>query len=381
MPSKTAAAAPGRPLVAIAVLAAVLAFGVDALFMQLQRNGYFSAVAPLIESDKPAVMPGSMRPILRHYTGVAAIDHWFVTINVFWANVLDGSLPECNLYALQFGGQLPAIVIIMLVESRRVAGPNWLLRSAVIWGVALRTVGFGVIMPLYALLYFVLPRQGSAASAEAAQLRDPIELHTVGPAFILGYFLPSALMAFPYEDAYSSQRANIVWQYFPVIVGVLLTGLSFMAKRLSIGMDIHTSKSRMSRDALNHAYGFALTCATLCQWITYAILVVAWGAPGKLSAQLAGHLTPGKVFFPEPPHSDSPMNSPGTAIHEFLKWDQYTGSFAILVWAFALARQAGARTPSFGDVFRDTLVFGPAAAGMKVLWKRDTSLLSKAYAG
>jgi hypothetical protein len=126
--AKNKNAAPGRPVLSIAILVAILAFGVDNMFVQLERNGYMEAVMPLIWSDKPAMLPGTTRPILRQYTGIAVLDQLFATANIFWANMVDGTRPECSLYLLQFGGQLPAVLTLLLVESRRVGGPNALLR-------------------------------------------------------------------------------------------------------------------------------------------------------------------------------------------------------------------------------------------------------------
>lgn len=238
--------------------------------------------------------------------------------------------------------------------------------------------GFGVVMPLYAILHLALPRRAPGSSTKAVQLQDPIQLHTVAPAFLLGYIFPSALLIFPYSDPASRQRSNIVWQYFPVYVGALITGFTAMAKRISIGQNLHKSPSQLSRDALSHAYGFALAFAAIFQWATYAVLFVAWAFPDELPSGLADRFTPKNVFVPNPPHSFRKMESPAAAMHEFVLFDQYTGSAAILVWAAALCQEAGVTMTSVVDILRDSLILGPIAAGLKILRKRDNALLSKA---
>ncbi|KAI9150329.1 Epoxide hydrolase aurD [Paramyrothecium foliicola] len=366
-----------RPLLTLAVLAAVLAFAVDAMFIQLERNGYMESVRPLIHEHKLAFLPGTTRPILRHYTGIAALDQIFVTANVFWANIVDGTLPECTLYALQFAGQLPAIIILLLVESRRVAGAHALLRSAVAWGVAMQSFGFGVIMPLYALLYLTLPRS-DPTSADAAKLRQPIQLHGIIPAFVIGYFVPTAFLVYPYEDAALSQRANIVWQYFPVYVVAIIEVFTWASKRVSIGQNINTPSQQLSRNALDHAYGFAFAVAALCQWVTYSAMIAAVVIPDELPSGVASRFTPTRLFVPRSPHSFAAMESHSTAIHDFLKYDQFFGSAAIALWALVLSQEAGVRRVSLSKFLRDVVFFGPAAAATNILWTRDEALLEKA---
>jgi hypothetical protein len=123
-------AAATRPLLAVAALVALLAFAFDSMHGQLQRNGFFDLLNSVIrdEPGAPSTLPGTSRPVLRHFTGVPGIDKVLVGANVFFAKFLDGSQPETTLFAFQFAGQLPAAVIVLIVESLRVAPPSAVLR-------------------------------------------------------------------------------------------------------------------------------------------------------------------------------------------------------------------------------------------------------------
>jgi hypothetical protein len=242
---------------------------------------------------------------------------------------------------------------------------------------SVQALGFGVAMPLWCILYFVLPRP-NPASADAARLRDPIQLHSVIPAFLLGFVFPSIITAYPYADPAWRQRANIFWQPFPAWVSLLLVVFTGVAKRTSIGQGLGRSSAQLSKDALDHAYGFAFGFAAVVQWITYSTIVAAYILPEELPSGVAARLTPETIFVPGSPHSFAPMESPGQATFDFLRYDMYTGSIALAIWAVTVAREAGVSGLSVFELLRDSVLVGPCAAAIRVLWKRDEVLLSKA---
>jgi hypothetical protein len=128
MPPQNPTTTPGPlPIIPLALITALFVFGVDALHLQIHRNGYIDSIRPLLV-DEPRFLPGSENLILRRYTGVWALDHFFATCNVVWANVFDLSRPEFTLFAFCFGGQLVPFFIVVMIEGQRMARLSPLLK-------------------------------------------------------------------------------------------------------------------------------------------------------------------------------------------------------------------------------------------------------------
>ena len=87
----------------ILILSVLTIFGLDALLLQLNRNGY-------------------MDMLLKQYTGFKPLDDFFAMSNVIWANVTDGSSPELSLFTFCFGGQLIATFMVFIIEGSRTVG-------------------------------------------------------------------------------------------------------------------------------------------------------------------------------------------------------------------------------------------------------------------
>jgi len=93
-------------------------FGLNSMFGQAYRSGWFAAILHIANSDS-AVLPGSQTPVLKQYTGIHSLDAMLVIAAVMWDNVTSGSTPQLSLYAIQFGGQLVPIFAVMMIEGLR----------------------------------------------------------------------------------------------------------------------------------------------------------------------------------------------------------------------------------------------------------------------
>jgi hypothetical protein len=101
-----------------AALFAIDMFGLNSMFGQIYRNGYIARFVDILASPNP-LLPGSQIPLLTHYLGLSAVDGLFQIATLLWANVTDGSHPALSLYAVQFGGQLVPVFLVMMVEGAR----------------------------------------------------------------------------------------------------------------------------------------------------------------------------------------------------------------------------------------------------------------------
>ncbi|KPM44925.1 hypothetical protein AK830_g1612 [Neonectria ditissima] len=367
------------PVLPVILIGALFLFGVDTMFGQLSRNGYFE-LSEFVLADGLS-LPGSNRSILRHYVGVPAVDNFMTTINVFWANVVDGSRPELSLFVFFFGSQLVAFFLVFMIESQRVARWSPVLFNPLVWGFAMQALGYGIVAPVFFALHLAVTSRLNLS--DTVRLRDPTSLHTVVPAFLLGYVLLCCALAYPFSHSHARQWANAVWQTFPLHVlawQALFTGI---VKRTSLGQDAFTAGAQLDRAALSHAYGFAWNVAVTGQLCTAGVLLTSAVFPGLYPAGVARSLTLGSVFGPGLPHSSTPMVSPAAAIHEFFKYDLYVGSAVTLVWAVYLLSQVRpvlSTSEERGNLARgimtSLILSGPGGAVVALLQHRDETVLA-----
>lgn len=118
-PAETTVRRRPLPTVPIAFIITVFFFAVDAMFGQADRSGYMALVNSVVDGDEPQFLPGTDRPLLKEYFGVAALDRLFAMLNVFFANVADGSAPALSLFAFYFATQMIPFFSILVIESQR----------------------------------------------------------------------------------------------------------------------------------------------------------------------------------------------------------------------------------------------------------------------
>ncbi|KAH6889485.1 hypothetical protein B0T10DRAFT_52742 [Thelonectria olida] len=379
------AGTPGRPqpvpTLPIALIITIFFFAVDAMVGQANRSGYMELIDSIVDDEQPSFLPGTQRPLLKEYTGFPTLDRLFAMLNVFFANVADGSAPALSLFAFYFGTQMIPFFSILMVESQRVLKASSLFFNPVAWGFLMQTVGFGIIFPVFLvhhLLYttkFTLP--------ESVRLRDPSKLHAVVPAFLLGYILLSVLVAVPFPHAHMRQWCLAIWQAFPLYVVFLQAAFTGLLKRLSIGKNSFTPKAHIERAALSHAYGFAWNVAVTGQLFTIAVLATSAFFPGLYPDGVAEALSLEKMFIPGPPHSWEPMTSAASSFHDYLRYDLYLGSVAGIIWAVHLLSQVKPATTSEEQkdlgrgLLRSLLLSGPGGTMIALLQHRDDTVLAE----
>lgn len=232
--------------------------------------------------------------------------------------------------------------------------------------------GYGLTMPIYYLVDLLF----SSSDAQGVGLTDPTRLYAIIPAFALGFIIPSALQTLPApRDLHQILLA--AWQPFPIYFGVLLWVFSNIVKKIAITGSVGTKKSVTDRNALDHAYGFAIGIGALTHWVTLGVIVAAAFAPDLFPAGIAERLTLANVFVPHALRYYGPATV-ASAMLQFLHYDQYIGAAAGLVWAATLAKRAGVWSPNkkgIRRILRDVLVLGPPSAVISLLRSRDEAVL------
>lgn len=250
--------------------------------------------------------------------------------------------------------------------------------SPILWGMLMQAFGFGVIAPIFFLLHIFISSQSSLP--ETVRLRDPFSLYSVIPAFGLGYFVLSGLMAYPFPTTIH-QILTVVWQAFPVFVAVIQWLFSNVAKRTSPG-GANVSGPQRDRSALDHAYSFAWNVAVAGQMTTIMVIVATVVFPSIFPEGFAARFTLSSVFTPSTFHSSEYMTSPAVVMHDFFVYDFYAGSAAALVWGVYLLSQVQPELASSEEqiklakgVINSTLFAGPGGALVALLQHRDEIVL------
>ena len=235
----------------------------------------------------------------------------------------------------------------------------------------MQVVGYGVVMPLYCLLDLVFSSSGPGS----AGLTDPARLHAIVPAVGLGFVFPSVLQALPLgQDPH--QKLLAVWQAFPIYVGYLGWMFSQAIKR-TVPTATNKKKSAVDKEALDHAWGFAISVGAVTHWATMGVIAAATFYPGLFPAGVADSFTFANVFVPHPPRWYGTVTIASTMM-QFLHYDLYVGAGATLVWAATQANRAGALSLDVGgiaQIARDVLVLGPVSAAVSLLRSRDQAVL------
>jgi hypothetical protein len=257
------------------------------------------------------------------------------------------------------------------------------LSSSVLWGYVMQTFGYAATMPLFAAVHlFTSPTFISSGRtlAKANNLRNPtgFELRVLIPAYFVGYLVPTLLMSWPVSSPSLHQWFGALWQGFPLYVVIYQKVFAHLVE----------PTQRSDIETLSDAYDWAFKIASATQVSTYAIIIAAKTFPGLLPKYAAEAFTFTSVFAPGPFHSNQPLTSMGSAMHDFFKWDQYTGSAAALVWGSVLDVTSREGSITFfdllklsADILRWTALAGPGGALVRLLQRRDKAVLSEQAQG
>ncbi|PMD52696.1 uncharacterized protein K444DRAFT_668381 [Hyaloscypha bicolor E] len=384
----------------ILALSLIGSFGVNSMYGLVYRNGYIDALLRLREYG-PHVLPGSNIPILTRFTGIGLLDKALVLAGVMFANITDGSAPQLSLYGFQFAGQLVPLYTVLMIEAARRGNKGNIMSLAVLWGCATQGLGYGFTMPIYAIVHLLCsPTAASMAPAVAQKIRlqSTDLLEGLVPSMILGYIIPTVLMAIPFRSHVLHQWLGGLWQGYPVWVSLIHYGIKVVRSRranksnepkppdttTANGTGTRSYAARIDEEmTLHRAYLFAFAVSASTNITTFSILASCKLFPSLFPSHILTALTLKSVFIPPPFWSRAPMPNMAVGILNFFQYDQYVGSTAAIVWAVALRIKARKQAMSLeswlwlaGEIFGIAFVAGPGAALVSLVWNRDEMVLN-----
>lgn len=261
----------------------------------------------------------------------------------------------------------------------------------VLWGCASQGLGYGFTMPIYAIVHLLrssTAQNRSSVMAQDVRLRSTESVEAIIPSLVLGYVVPTVLMVIPISSPMLHQWFGGFWQGYPVWVILIQHGIGFIRSRRSEKDDKLKSAapvqtSRVSEEMVLHkTFLFAFAFSATTNILTYGILASVKIFPSLFSDHIRTNLTFQNVFIPPPFWSREPMPNMAAGIQNFFQYDQYVGSTAAIVWGATLWIKARKQAMTLkrwlwlaGEIFGISIVAGPGAAWMSLIWNRDELIL------
>ena len=258
------------------------------------------------------------------------------------------------------------------------------------WLLFLQLVTYGCGMPVYAWIH--LSRGFSARSAtdesrRQAESKSIEKLRDLPISIIIGYGLPTVLMALPLKNNLLHQWFGGFWQGHPIWVVLVQMSLSVLRTQLNL---ISTRRNesmappqlsvdgRYLNKIRNEAYLFAFGTATTTHIASFAIIGLRTLFPLLFSKPTRDAMTLRNTFQPPAFWTNTPMEGAAIAVLTFFQYDLYSGSVTSIFWALTLYLRSRRKQLNLNQglslVFNmvgSCLVAGPSGVLIVLMWLRD----------
>jgi hypothetical protein len=258
----------------------------------------------------------------------------------------------------------------------------------------MQNLGFALVTPIW--LHIHLAHSPIATSddvtASALASNNPLPLATLPIGIMIAFFLPNVLMSLPAPtviDYETKQLYCAASQFWPLILAIVQVALTLTISAVRSGPQALTEheKKRKSLENLRICYAFALISATLPHLTAVGVPLLAQLFPALFNPAYLPQLLPSRVFRPAFPWQPvAKIASLSGGVLQFLQWDLFTGSTAVLVWALALRVQAQGRKfwlyEYVGAALRAAAlnaVCGPCGVAVAVMWERDELVFARDF--
>lgn len=373
---------PNLTLSTTILLPGLVAAAIYGVFVCSFNNGLMPNITAHVMRGDPNV-PGVDVPLKKYYTGIGPIDQQLVYLQIFFWPITSGSSPRLFLQGIHFVGQAGAYWAVMVLEAMRTGNQGRLITFTTIFGLLYQNISLAVTIPIWGMLYLLTKRQRPTSALPVAVSLPTPSITALPPAIFLGLIVPLIAMALPAPDVVSHdfhQNAIALWQPFPLWISLAWYALRpLFATRATTE---RLSAPGKTYAALTRLHVFALTLAVTSHVSALTLSLGTLLAPSAFAPHIVDALEPLSVFLPRPtaPGVALPLNE---GILRFLQWDEAVSCAAALVWAGAVYRGDTREKGSFfagllGRSLLWTVVGGPAAAVVALVWARDEVVLYEA---
>lgn len=355
-------------------------------------------LASMTEFKQQPNLPHSTTPYKKTFTGIGVFDAYLSGFMCFFMPVAERLDDDLYLFWVWMIAQLGAVWGLMMLETVREGHKS--KRPYVemaITGMLFQNLGIGPVLPFMFMLNTAISEIANAHGAHAlvSLIRVPIKhVNTLPWVLAFTFAFPTIKWMLPFpttlNSAESAQGWVAVFQFFPVYSALLLGGLfkffnwadKASGRREALGEDpIKSEEGKTIRYfyAAKITYSFFFGACALVHSTVLAILLVpefAASVPGMPAFANSSVLSVFGASLRPATGQENLMQS----LLNFLQWEQYIASFAAIVWAANLVRNAGENgwasvkggVPGFVvRMLGYTLVAGPSGAAVMGLWERD----------
>ncbi|KAH8703342.1 hypothetical protein BGW36DRAFT_354763 [Talaromyces proteolyticus] len=322
------------------------------------------------------------------------MDRQNIDFLIFMWPFVDGTRPDAALVLLNFAGAAGAAWMLVVIESvRNIHRERRVLYYIFPWGYLVFHYSHAMVTPLYSIwnLFWSPLQTNLNKSRPRDYVINRVDTIALISSQALAYIVPLALFAAPVPQVLSVfRKQTVVAWYQPWSVWIAVTHFivtvfvrRWTQQSKSGTVDIY----KESRSNHRTIYGFAFGLTATPHIIVLSISLTALLYPGLYSPRFAGLLHPQNVFIPPSPWSEIKAPHLVEGCKWLLQWDYIIGSTAVLVWVLTQyislqLSQTHDKRCSWNCLLWKiviwTVLTGPTAAAIQLLWKRDEIIFDAA---
>ncbi|KAI0883532.1 uncharacterized protein GGS22DRAFT_195223 [Annulohypoxylon maeteangense] len=353
-----------------------------------------------------AELTGAPTPFKREFTGITGLDKYLSVLVAFFASLVDdgGAGWEVTAFYIWGMAQFAAGWTVLVLEGRRSGNRGRIVSWVGTAGIVFQNLTWTFIVPLYLALHLftspIAKLGGKDAKSRGDAARQSLfvylwDLALIPLAVTLGLVVPTIVMSLPellHQSAATHYNWIAFWQAFPLwtvlVLDILHNACYFLFGSLSPqdAQGKPTTPGNGFMVAVSGVYQFGLIISAVTQIPILAISLLPTPLRSTLAAtfpkyaSLISQITFARTFVPHslsaPPTLDPSNYGPGDLaplVINFLQYDLYTGNTTVLLWALYLHVTTSGRpfTKTLSTTIFWTLIGGPSAAAIALLWDRD----------
>ena len=256
-------------------------------------------------------------------------------------------------------------------------------------GLGVAIIGYACVAPLwFALHLWTSPTVNNPKDYQLI-VSTPVKLAVVPISILIGFGLPSVIMALPAPTVLSfetKQTWTAIQQGWAIWIGivhfVLSSGAIIRDQRASILTE--ADKRTKTIKYLRRAYAFSVLSSTGSYLAGLSLTGLAYAFPVLFSSTYLPQLQPKQVYWPVLPFGDHRVNTLADGALWFLQWDLIIAVLSNIVWGLSVRVASKKTKVTIGSLVVDTiktvlltLVLGPTATAAVALWGRDELVFRK----
>lgn len=242
---------------------------------------------------------------------------------------------------------------------------------------------FATVAPIYFAIHLsTSPTVWSRNQSEF--LVNSSKLHSIPYSIAVAFVVPAVLLALPAPsviDYDTKQLFMVIWQAFPLMVGILQSVVPNVRSRLNDQVVVEESKAH-TIEHMRVVYALMLVVAWMTRISTWTISLSAVLFPGIFAYGVDTLLKPSSVFLPAAFTSSVKMPSIAAGAFQLLQYDDIIGAAAMVLWSATLYIVAMERKNPAGWVsllIKSVLIealAGPLAFATAAVWARDEMIFA-----